>query len=139
MNFTITNLSPGIYGKDKNKIFKSNIIKYHYSTTIVESVKFGDVEYINNGSSVDLASGINALITKNEVIDRFTVMFLRNVTDDIDVDYLNYKLTDGDNNRYVIGSRIVIVDNYSEYELICINPNNNYGDNIWSYKLLNII
>lgn len=108
MNFTLTNLSPGVYGRNKQQVYASNIIKY------------------NEG------------LTEIEIDERFSVYIYDLIdTDTIDVVFLNQKIQDHLGEEYKIGSRIVMVEAYAEYELIEIAED--ATKNTWSYKLLNVV
>lgn len=107
MNFTLTNLSPGVYGRNKQQVYASNIIKY------------------NEG------------LSEIEIDERFSVY----IYDLIDTETVCVKLLNdiifGHLGEYKIGSRIVMVEAYAEYELIEIAENDE--NNTWSYKLLNVV
>lgn len=144
MNFTLTNLSPGVYGLNKQQVYKSNIVKYNYSNggdgdeNVIETIKFKNNTFDVFNKVVDLGVGDFALISEKEVTERFTVKYIDSFNGQINTTKLNELISDNYTKNFIIGSRIVVVDNCSEYELIRID-NLNYNNNIWSYKLLNVI
>ena len=108
MNFTLTNLSPGVYGLDKQQVYASNIIKY------------------NEG------------LTEIEIDERFSVYIYDLIdTETICVNSLNDIIRIHLGDDYKIGSRIVMVEAYAEYELIEIAEDK--AHNTWTYKLLNVV